>query len=88
VQRAQRALESAAPSAALALLDELDARFPAALLIEERLATRVLALCASGAVARAKRAAAQLVAHNPSSIYAARIAQSCAGSAAAPAPTR
>jgi hypothetical protein len=93
VQRAQRAVESGAASTALSLLDELDARFPAALLNEERLATRVLALCASGAVARAKRVAAELGARNSSSIYAARIAQSCAGSAASrpaapPAPTR
>jgi hypothetical protein len=93
VQRAQRAVESGAASTALSLLDELDARFPAALLNEERLATRVLALCASGAVARAKRVAAELGARNSSSIYAARIAQSCAGSAASrpaatPAPRR
>jgi hypothetical protein len=93
VQRAQRAVESGAPSTALTLLDDLDARFPAAMLNEERLATRVLALCASGAVARAKRVAAELGVRNPSSIYAARIAQSCAGSAASspvvpPAPRR
>lgn len=93
VQRAQRAVESGAASTALSLLDELDARFPAALLNEERLAARVLALCASGAVARAKRVAAELGARNSSSIYAARIAQSCAGSAASrpaatPAPRR
>jgi len=88
VQRAQRALESGAPGQALSLLDGLDARFPAALLNEERLATRALALCASGAVARAKRVAAELGARNPSSIYAARIAQSCAGPGAPPAPRR
>ena len=86
VQRAQRSIEAGAPNVALSLLDELDARFPAPLLNEERLATRVLALCATGAVARARKAAAELQARSPSSIYAARIAESCAG--APPAPRR
>jgi len=88
VQRAQRSLERSAPHTALLLLDDLDARFPAALLNEERLATRVLAFCAIGASARARRAAAELELRNPSSIYAARIAQSCAGSGTPSAPRR
>src|SRR5690606_39294121 len=88
LQRAQRSLERGAAPTALQLLDELDARFPAAVLNEERLATRVLALCGVGATDRARRVAAELSAGNRSSIYAARIAQSCAGHGAPPAPRR
>lgn len=84
LQSAQRSIESHAPSVALGLLAELDARFPESLLNEERLATRVLALCESGDLPRARQAAAELTARNSSSIYAARIAQSCAGRATLP----
>ena len=79
VQRAQRAVDGGEPLLAMALLDELDARFPRELLNEERQATRVLALCESGQTDRAERAAQALAGQNPHSIYAARIEKSCIG---------
>jgi hypothetical protein len=78
LRRARSALSKGEPGLALALLDELDARFPRTLLNEERGATRVLALCAHGRAAEAERLARSLFARHPRSIYAPRIAQSCA----------
>lgn len=80
VQRAQRAVDGGEPALALALLDQLDARFPPELLGEERQVARVLALCASGEADRAARAAEKLTAKSSRSIYAARVERSCAGS--------
>jgi hypothetical protein len=84
LRRARSALSKQEPELALALLDELDERFPRTLLDEERGATRVLALCAHGQVAAATQLARRLLANHPRSIYAPRIAQSCAAKAVEP----
>jgi hypothetical protein len=84
LRRARSALSKHEPELALALLDELDERFPRTLLDEERGATRVLALCAHGQLAAAEQLARRLLANHPRSIYAPRIAQSCAAKAVEP----
>lgn len=81
LRRARRALSKGEPQLTLALLDELDARFPRALLDEERDATRVLGLCAHGQPAAAEDLARRLLARHPRSIYTPRLAQSCASQA-------
>jgi len=84
LRRTRSALAKGEPGLALALLDEIDQRFPRALLDEERGATRVLALCAHDRPAEAKELAQRLLTRYPRSIYAPRIEQSCAGKAATP----
>jgi hypothetical protein len=77
LSRAQRALDGGEPRLALVLLEEIDERVPLELLREEREAARVIALCQSGDVERARRVGFELAERSPSSIYAARIARSC-----------
>jgi hypothetical protein len=79
LRRARRSLEGGQATLALLLLDELD-RGAGELLREEREATRVLALCAAGEVAAARRAAEQLSDASPRSIYAMRLGESCVAS--------
>jgi hypothetical protein len=81
LSRSRRALERQEPALALSLLDELDARFSARLLDEERAATRVLALCASGERERALALARSWFSTRPRSIYTPRLEQSCASEA-------
>ncbi len=76
--RAQRAQRDGLAGDALALLDELDRRAPAAVLREERLVTRLLVACDLGDEAGAKRIALDLGEAMTSSIYASRLAESCA----------
>jgi hypothetical protein len=80
LRRAQRALRKQEAALSLALLDEIDQRFAASVLAEERQATRVLALCLRGDEAAAQQIARALLAQNPATIYAARVRESCAGS--------
>jgi hypothetical protein len=77
LERAQRSLDGGEAAFALSLLDELDARFPARVLAEERLVARVLGWCALGDAARAASAGRELLRDNPHSIYAARLERSC-----------
>lgn len=84
LRRAQRALRTGDAAVGSSLLDELDERFRPGVLQEERQATRVLAWCASGEPERAEALARELLAHNPRSIYARRMHQSCVGDALAP----
>lgn len=89
LRRAQRALRMGDAAVGSSLLDQLDERFPPDVLQEERQATRVLGLCASGEPERAEALARELLQHNPRSIYARRMHQSCVGGALAlalPAP--
>jgi hypothetical protein len=81
LRRARNALQKGEAALALGLLDEMDARFPREVLDEERGATRVLGLCASGASEAARQLTARLNVRYPRSIYAHRLEQSCAGSA-------
>jgi hypothetical protein len=78
LREAQTKLGAGDAAAALARLDELGARHPDGLLREERLAARIVALCAAGRVDEARRAAAQFLAEAPLSIHAARVRASCA----------
>jgi hypothetical protein len=64
---------------ALALLDQHEARFPNAILGEEREGERVLALCSLGRVAEARARAARFLASSPRSPVAPRVKSSCAG---------
>jgi hypothetical protein len=79
LRRAQRAVNRGDGQVALSLLSELDTRFDARTLGEERQATRALALCASSDEAGAQRIARELARVAPSSIYAGRLRLSCAG---------
>lgn len=77
LERAERALRGGDSAFALSLLDELDGRFAPHVLDQERLATRILALCGDGQSARARALAERLTA-GKGSIYTRRIEQSCA----------
>jgi hypothetical protein len=76
--RAQSELHRGAAAEALGVLAELERRQPGALLREERLVTRVLALCELGEVARAQGSRQELESHHPASIYRGRLDASCA----------
>jgi len=79
LRKAQLFLSASEPARALAALDELDARVPAAILSEERDVTRALALCKTGDSARAAALAARVLARAPDSAYALSLRESCAG---------
>jgi hypothetical protein len=77
LQRVERALRKSDPALALALLTELDERFPESRLVEERLAARHMADCrldAPDAVERARR----FLDEHPASVYRQRIQLACA----------
>ena len=78
LREAQTSLGAGDAAAALSRLDAMGARHPDGLLREERLAARVLALCATGRVEEARREAARFLAEAPLSIHAARVRASCA----------
>jgi hypothetical protein len=71
-------MASGDPSAALSTLDRLGASHADGVLREERLAARIVALCAAGRVDDARREAARFLADSPASIHAARVRASCA----------
>jgi hypothetical protein len=75
---AQRELASKHAVAALELLDEHAVRFPGGALAEERSAARVLALCALGRSAEARRVAEAFVSSSPQSPLVPRLRGSCA----------
>jgi hypothetical protein len=77
LQRADRAIYSGEAAWALSLLDELDARAPRPLLREERVATRVLALCRDGQLDAAERLAHAARNETPGSIYGALLERGC-----------
>lgn len=77
VHRAERAIYSDNAAWALTLLDDLDERAPRAMLHEERLATRILALCAGGQVESAERLASRARQEAPSSIYGSILERVC-----------
>jgi hypothetical protein len=76
LQRANRALRQGQAPLALIQLSELDRQADEALR-EERETTRVLALCAIGDSAGARRAAAPLLVGRARSIYAPRLGSGC-----------
>jgi hypothetical protein len=78
LRRAEMALRAGDGNTALTTLDELSARRPSGVLLEERMAARVLALCAAGRTEEARREGERFVAARPTSIQAPRIRASCA----------
>jgi hypothetical protein len=84
LRRAERAERNGAPELALALLDEIDQGAARTVLREERLLTRVLALCDQGDVARARQRARELAGAQNDSIYASRLRESCAATEGEP----
>jgi hypothetical protein len=79
LQRAHALLRAGKPNGALAQLGELDQRVPEELLEEERDVTRALALCDSGETKRASSVAQRVLDHNPGSVYARSLRDSCIG---------
>jgi hypothetical protein len=76
LQRAERAVRADNAALALALIDELEARYPRSTLLEERSAIELLAHCRSGATDASARAARFLGQH-PQSLYAGRVRELC-----------
>ena len=83
LREARAALDRGDTSRVLASLDEHASRFPRGTLYEERLATRVLALCAMGRIDAARLAAQELERAAPRSPHLVRVRASCIG---VPAP--
>jgi hypothetical protein len=80
LENARAALGRGDAAGALSVLDEHERDFPRGVLVEERLATRVFALCSLGRRTEAQGVAERLLRHSPSSPLRARVLQSCAGS--------
>jgi hypothetical protein len=78
MREAERALAAGDATGALARLDDLSARFEHGVLREERLAARVLALCAAGNQARARAEGERFLSVAPTSPHAGRVRASCA----------
>lgn len=76
LQRAERAVRADNAALALALIGELEARYPHSTLLEERSAIELLAHCRAGATDASSRAARFLRQH-PQSLYAGRIRELC-----------
>jgi RNA polymerase sigma-70 factor (ECF subfamily) len=74
---AQQSMRDGRPERALALLAEHDRQFPAGLLRQEGLAARVMALCALGRTAEARRDAAEFLNRWPASPLSAQVRASC-----------
>jgi hypothetical protein len=78
LRRAQKALKQGDAEASLAAIDALAAKHPKGALREERLAARVLALCAAGRTSEARAAGQAFLAEAPNSVQASRVRASCA----------
>ncbi len=77
LRRAERAVRGTDSPLALALIAELEERYPRSNLLEERRAVELLAYCIAGASDAPPRAQRFLREH-PRSVYAGRIAEKCA----------
>jgi hypothetical protein len=77
LRRVERALRSSEPALAVALLGELDQRFPDSRLVEERLAARRIAECRLGEPGAMERAQTFLREH-ATSVYRQRVQLACA----------
>jgi hypothetical protein len=86
LRSARTALDAGDADRALALLARHAQLFPAGVLAEERLATRVLALCALGRVSEARETAGELESLAPASPHLTRVRSSCARRAATGGP--
>jgi hypothetical protein len=78
LRRAEHAVRKADSALALALIAELQQRYPRSSLLEERRAVELLAYCVAGATDARDRAQRFLREH-PRSVHAGRIAEQCAG---------
>jgi hypothetical protein len=85
LRRVERALRNNEPALAVALLGELDQRFPASRLVEERLAARRIAECRLGEPGAMTRAQAFLHEHS-TSVYRQRVQLACVPAEAESAP--
>jgi hypothetical protein len=74
----ERALREGTPGFALSLLRELDRKVPNGRLLEERLATRTIARCASGDVPLGVNLAEDFAERYPDSVYGRRVSDACA----------
>ncbi|HEX3855121.1 MAG TPA: hypothetical protein VHW01_29360 [Polyangiaceae bacterium] len=75
LRQAQQLLHGGNAAQAVSALDQLSSRVPTGALMEERAATRVIALCTLGRVSEAGVAA--FMARYPSSVHAARVRGAC-----------
>jgi hypothetical protein len=78
LESARAALTRGDAAGSLTLLAQHERQYPAGALVEERLATRVFALCGAGRHADAARVAGQLLRLFPASPLRARVLDSCA----------
>jgi len=78
LRAAQEGLHTGAPAAALARLDEHARRFPRGALVEERRASRILALCQLGEITTGRAEADPFIAQLPMSPFVERIRRACA----------
>jgi len=76
--KANAALRDGNPDAALAALGEHQKKFPRGVLEEERAATTVLALCATGRASEGKKSRDRFLTAWPRSVHAARVRAACA----------
>jgi hypothetical protein len=79
LQRARRALNRDDAQLALGIVQSLDERFPNGVLMEERVATRILSLCQLERVEEAREQGHRFLLDHPRSVYAERVRHSCAG---------
>ncbi|MCA9713398.1 MAG: hypothetical protein KC468_01750, partial [Myxococcales bacterium] len=77
LRRVRSELSRGEPARALELLDDHARRFPAGVLVEERAALRVVALCDAGRRADGRAAAGRFLARYPSSALAGRVRAAC-----------
>jgi hypothetical protein len=77
LRRVEKSLRAKDAALALALLGELDERFPRTALGEERLAARVIAHCTVGD-GGARLRAESFLRDRPGSVYAERVQTACA----------
>jgi hypothetical protein len=77
LRRSERAVRAGNGQLALALVEELEQRYPATHLAEERQAIRVLAQCGQQADELARQRAAAFLRQQPGSVYARRIREAC-----------
>jgi hypothetical protein len=81
---AQRALDTGAPTEALALLNQYAAEFPRGALRHESQAARIIALCAAGQRSAGLKAAARFLEAEPNSPFARRVRTACGAPDTAP----
>lgn len=82
--RAESAFRVGNDELALTLLDEHAKEFPSGVLVDERIAERVIVLCHAGHVEQAKREGRAFLAKRGSDPLARRVAMSCAGASTQP----